>query len=96
MNRPRQHAPALLYLLNLTSIDGGNAILLPGASLAIQSCAEPHAGWCGGWRLDSSGYPIKGFYFSAVKHNCLAPSQCHRFLFARYLRHHGKYDKEGH
>lgn len=21
-------------------------------------CAEPHAGWCGGWRLDTSGYPI--------------------------------------
>jgi hypothetical protein len=22
-------------------------------------CAEPHAGWCGGWRLDTSGYPIE-------------------------------------
>ena len=22
-------------------------------------CAEPHAGCCGGWRLDTSGYPIK-------------------------------------
>ncbi|MFT5299119.1 MAG: hypothetical protein ACI9YH_005171, partial [Colwellia sp.] len=21
-------------------------------------CAEPHAGWCGGWRLETSGYPI--------------------------------------
>ena len=21
-------------------------------------CAEPHAGCCGGWRLDTSGYPI--------------------------------------
>ncbi len=21
-------------------------------------CAEPHAGWCGGWRLNTSGYPI--------------------------------------
>jgi hypothetical protein len=21
-------------------------------------CAEPNAGWCGGWRLDASGYPI--------------------------------------
>ncbi|MEM5554100.1 hypothetical protein WNY51_04255 [Pseudocolwellia sp. AS88] len=24
-------------------------------------CAEPHAGWCGGWRLDTSGYPIYTF-----------------------------------
>lgn len=24
-------------------------------------CAEPHAGWCGGWRLDTSGYPINPF-----------------------------------
>ena len=22
-------------------------------------CAEPHAGCCGGWRLDTSGYPIR-------------------------------------
>ena len=21
--------------------------------------ADPHAGWCGGWRLETSGYPIK-------------------------------------
>ena len=21
--------------------------------------AEPHAGWCGGWRLETSGYPIR-------------------------------------
>ena len=20
--------------------------------------ADPHEGWCGGWRLDTSGYPI--------------------------------------
>jgi hypothetical protein len=26
---------------------------------SIQSCAEPHAGWHGGWRLDTSGYPIR-------------------------------------
>ena len=24
-------------------------------------CAEPHAGWCGGWRLNTSGYPIMHF-----------------------------------
>jgi hypothetical protein len=37
MNRPVQQAAAPLYLLNLTSMDGGNAILMQGASLAIQS-----------------------------------------------------------
>jgi len=24
-------------------------------------CADPHAGWCGGWRRESSGYPIYQF-----------------------------------
>ena len=24
-------------------------------------CAEPHAGWCGGWRVEASGYPIYTF-----------------------------------
>jgi len=24
-------------------------------------CADPHAGCCGGWRLDTSGYPIIQF-----------------------------------
>jgi hypothetical protein len=28
-------------------------------------CAEPHAGCCGGWRLDTSGYPI-GFSFNEI------------------------------
>lgn len=26
--------------------------------LSETPCAEPHAGCCGGWRLDTSGYPI--------------------------------------
>ncbi|WP_458724058.1 hypothetical protein, partial [Alteromonas macleodii] len=33
-------------------------------------CAEPHAGCCGGWRLDTSGYPIsclpKGFTLNFI------------------------------
>jgi hypothetical protein len=33
-----------------------------GSSFTILSetpCADPHAGCCGGWRLDTSGYPIR-------------------------------------
>mgnify|MGYP004398951571 CR=1 FL=1 len=29
-------------------------------------CAEPHAGCCGGWRLDTSGYPI-------IRHYSMSP-----------------------
>jgi transposase len=24
----------------------------------LPPCAEPHAGWCGGWRVETSRYPI--------------------------------------
>lgn len=32
-------------------------------------CAEPHAGWCGGWRLNTSGYPIR-----CLDHSCVITS----------------------
>jgi hypothetical protein len=35
---------------------------MDGLSFTILSetpCADPHAGCCGGWRLDTSGYPIR-------------------------------------
>ena len=37
-----------------------NCVML-GIGFTILSetpCAEPHAGCCGGWRLETSGYPI--------------------------------------
>ncbi len=35
---------------------------MDGSSFTIPSetpCAEPHAGWCGSWGLDTPGYPIR-------------------------------------
>ena len=56
MNRPRQHAPALLYLLNLTSMDGGNAILMQGVHWPFSRVRSHMQGGAGG--VDTSGYPI--------------------------------------
>ena len=41
-----------------------------GLSFTILSetpCADPHAGCCGGWGLDTSGYPIKGGTFKPLR-----------------------------
>ena len=36
-------------------------------------CAEPHAGWCGGWRLDTSDYPIRHIYPKPNDVNAIRP-----------------------
>jgi hypothetical protein len=62
MNGSGQHAPALLYLLNLTAMDGGNVIVMlscQGHHWSSVLCAA-HAG--AGWRLDTCGYPISRFH----------------------------------
>lgn len=35
--------------------------------LSEPPCAESHAGWCGGWRLDTSGYPIMRHYLLRIR-----------------------------
>ena len=35
----------------------GSSFTIPGET----PCADPHAGCCGGWGLESPGYPIMWF-----------------------------------
>jgi hypothetical protein len=35
----------------------GSSFTIPGET----PCADPHAGCCGGWGLETLGYPIKHF-----------------------------------
>ena len=38
--------------------------------------ADPHGGWCGGWRLAASGYPI-GRHFGTTRASFSAMRVCH-------------------
>ena len=49
--------------LNYLKFEGCVRYMMVGSSFTILSetpCADPHAGRCGGWRLDTSGYQIIG------------------------------------
>ncbi len=36
------------------------------AHFRIEDGTDPYAGWCGGRRLSTSGYPIRPFFFRSV------------------------------
>jgi hypothetical protein len=44
----------------------GSSFTIPGET----PCADPHAGCCGGWGLETLGYPIS--YFSILGKNLRA------------------------
>jgi hypothetical protein len=44
--------------------------VMDGSSFTILDetpCADPHAGCCGGWGLNTLGYPISTFHLLAAK-----------------------------
>jgi hypothetical protein len=77
-------------------MDGSQFITLTRKSrlgvLNEPPCAEPHAGWCGGWRLDTSGYPIMWFYIKWIQLFALYFAEpagvLLSLLLPQYMTHH--------
>ena len=40
----------------------GSSFTIPGET----PCADPHAGCCGGWGLETLGYPISFYFHKAL------------------------------
>jgi hypothetical protein len=58
------------YLMPTLNLRGFIHYVVDGLNFTILSetpCADPHAGCCGGWRLETSGYPIISFMLQLIE-----------------------------
>jgi hypothetical protein len=40
------------------------------------TATDRHAGWCGGWRREPPGYPIRRIYFAVESLRVIFPEAC--------------------